>query len=248
MDNQNKFIEMIEDVTELAKINKREVTKDFLQEYFKELELNESQMQLVYDYMTEHNIAVKGYDKKTVDNSENNYESAQDDEPESEYLNIYKKEVEMAKSVTQPLDELVIKMCDGDETSRENIVNFFLPKVIKIAEKYKMQGLPQSDLIQEGNIGILLGMSKLSGKETSEEIENIVTESITQSMLNAIDELSAQKKTSRRIIRKADMLKEKAEELAETMNDKLTMQEMADYMEMDLSEIEDILRMTGEQL
>lgn len=248
MDNQNKFIEMIEDVMELAKINKREVTKDFLQEYFKELQLNESQMQLVYDYMTEHNIAVKGYKKKNVNNEENNYESVQDDEPESEYLNIYKKEVEMAKSVTQPLDELVVKMCDGDETSREDIINYFLPKVIQTAEKYKMQGLPQSDLIQEGNVGILLGMAKLSGKETSEEIENIITDSITESMFYAIDELSAQKKTSRRIIRKADMLKEKAEELAETMNDKLTMQEMADYMEMDLSEIEDILRMTGEQL
>ena len=44
------------------------------------------------------------------------------------------------------------------------------------------------------------------------------------------------------------MVKEKAEELSEAMNDKMTMEDMADYMDMDLSEIQDILRITGEEL
>ena len=36
MDNQSKFIEMIEDVTALARLNNRQVTVDFLKDYFKD--------------------------------------------------------------------------------------------------------------------------------------------------------------------------------------------------------------------
>jgi len=248
VDKQDKFIEMIEDVTELAKINGREVTKDFLVEYFKELQLEDSQMQLVYDYMIEHNISVKGYDKNPSKKNEKTVEYSEKDEAESEYLNIYLKEVKKTKNVSEPLNELVRKMCDGDDDSREQIINYFLPKVIEHAGKYKTKGLSQSDLIQEGNIGVLLGLAELKGSETVEQINRTIMDSVTGSMLNAIDELSAHRKTSRHIIKKADMVKEKAEELAQAMNDKMTMQEMADYMEMDLSEVEDILRMTGEEL
>ena len=67
-------------------------------------------------------------------------------------------------------------------------------------------------------------------------------------MLAAIDELEITNNNNNHIIKKADMVKEKAEELSEAMNDKMTMEDMADYMDMDLSEIQDILRITGEEL
>lgn len=248
MDKQEKFVQMIEDVVELAKINGREATIDFLHEYFKELELEESQMQLVYDYMLEHNISVKGYDKKPKKQVKKAVEYNEKDEAESEYLNMYMNEVKRTGNVTRPLNELVVNIQGGDEDSRNQFVNYFLPIVIEHAKNFKDKGMSQSDLIQEGNIGVLLGMGELSGSETPEQIEEIIMARVTESMLSAIDELSIQKKTGRQIAQKADMLKEKAEELAETMNDKMTMQEMADYMDMDLSEIEDILRMTGEEL
>lgn len=248
MDMQDKFIQMIEDVTELAKINKREVTKEFLSEYFKELELEESQLKLVYDYLTEHNITVAGYDKKPDEAKFNREEFSEKDEAESEYLNIYLDEVKEVNKSESSLKELVKSTLAKDELAKEALVNLFLPKVIEMSKEYRMQGLSQSDLIQEGNIGLLVGISRLSEDNEAEEIENIIMNEVKENMLLALDEVSARTKTNRKIIKKADMVKEKAEELAETMNDKMTMQEMADYMEMDLEEVEDILRITGEEL
>lgn len=248
MEKQDRFIEMIEDVTALAKINHREVTKEFLEEYFKELELEESQLRLVYDYLAEHNISVKGYKEKVTKKSAKGNDYNKKNVEESEYLNLYLREVKAASSDNIQIEDMVRNMCAGDELAKEAVINYFLPKVINMSEQYIMQGLSQSDLIQEGNIGLLLGLSKLDGSEESNVIEDIVLNDIRDTMLLAIDEVSAVNKTNRNIIKKADLVKEKAEELAESMNDKMTMQEVADYMDIELSEIEDILRITGEEL
>ncbi len=247
MNSQEKFINMIEDVTTLAKLNNREVTKEFLKDYFRDLNLNDIQMNHVYNYMAQHNIKVIGCEKSLtkIDKQKDIYKEK--DEAESEYLNIYLNEVEEADAQHISMSDFN-KMYDGDKASKDKIVNAYLSKVISFAQEYRSQGLSQSDLIQEGNIGLLIGLEKLQGTENIKTIENILNDSIRMAMIHSIDELSEHRKTNRNIIKRADKIKEKAEELADTMNDKMTMEEMAEYMDMDLSELEDILRITGEEL
>lgn len=250
MINQDRFIEMIEDVTTLAKLNNRVVTVDFLTDYFKDLNLDSKQMTHVYTYLTEHNINVTGYDKTPDEEGKKEKQAGafqEKDEAESEYLNIYLNEVNKVKADKISIDAFR-KMLDGDEKAKEEIVNSYLPKVISCAKEYRSKGLSQSDLIQEGNIGLLLGLTSITGSDDIKKIESILDSSIRESMLQAIDELSDHRKNSRHIIKKADKIKEKAEELDKSMNSRMTMEEMAEYMEMDLSEIEDILRITGDEL
>ena len=207
-------------------------------------------MSHVYTYLTEHNINVTGHDK-TSDEKEKKVQQTGDfsekDEAESEYLNIYLDEVNKVKANMISIDTFK-KMLEGDEKAKEEIINSYLPKVISCAQEYRSKGLSQSDLIQEGNIGLLLGLASITGSEDIKEMESILDSSIRESMLQAIDELSDHRKNNRHIIKKADKIKEKAEELDKSMNSRMTMEEMAEYMEMDLSEIEDILRITGDEL
>ena len=93
-----------------------------------------------------------------------------------------------------------------------------------------------------------MAMAQLEELNSIEQIEEIIDSSIREAMLAAIDEFEITNNNNNHIIKKADMVKEKAEELSEAMNDKMTMEDMADYMDMDLSEIQDILRITGEEL
>jgi RNA polymerase primary sigma factor len=51
--------------------------------------------------------------------------------------------------------ELVIKMKKGDENARNALVKANLRFVISVAKQYQNQGLPLSDLINEGNIGLI---------------------------------------------------------------------------------------------
>ena len=64
MENQEKFVERMQDIVRLAKMNQREVTKEFLKEFLKDMELTEEQMIFVYDYLLQENIRV--VDRKSV--------------------------------------------------------------------------------------------------------------------------------------------------------------------------------------
>ena len=221
-----------------------------LKDYFKDMNLSENQMQLVCKYLSEHNIKVAGYEQdknEASKESDEKFSFTNKDEAESEYLNMYLDEVKNVKDNTMTI-ELFEKMKAGDDGAKEIIVNAYLPKVISVASSYQSHGLSQSDLIQEGNIGLLMAMAQLEELNSIEQIEEIIDSSIREAMLAAIDEFEITNNNNNHIIKKADMVKEKAEELSEAMNDKMTMEDMADYMDMDLSEIQDILRITGEEL
>jgi RNA polymerase primary sigma factor len=69
---------------------------------------------------------------------------------------IYMKEISSAPVLSREEEvELFRQLQEGDETVREEIVRCNLRFVVKIANQFSGQGMPLSDLIQEGNIGLL---------------------------------------------------------------------------------------------
>lgn len=246
MSEQQKFIEKIEDVVKLAKVNGRETSAEFLDEFFSDLNLEKKQMKLVYDYLIAANIKVKGYDGDGRAKNEEEAQFGGQDEGESEYLHLYLDQLKTAKAGAKLDLELVSKMKNQDENARAKLVDFFLPFVVEEAKKLKCQGMSQSDLIGEGNVGLLIGLSDLTGQEQEHQVLNTVLSAVREAMYQALDELQECRKNDSSIVQKANYIKEKAKELAEDMRDKVSVQDMADYMEMDVQEIEDILRLTGD--
>ncbi len=61
--------------------------------------------------------------------------------------------------------ELFQKLEAGDEAAREEILRCNLRLVVKIALQFKESGLPVSDLIQEGNIGLIYVISKFDWRK-----------------------------------------------------------------------------------
>lgn len=56
--------------------------------------------------------------------------------------------------------ELAAKIREGDESARERMINSNLRLVVKIARDYEGFGLPLSDLINEGNIGLMKAVER----------------------------------------------------------------------------------------
>ena len=75
---------------------------------------------------------------------------------ESIALDKYLREVARYKMIT-PEDEVILarKIRDGDRKALEALVNANLRFVISVAKQYQNQGLPLSDLINEGNLGLV---------------------------------------------------------------------------------------------
>jgi RNA polymerase primary sigma factor len=62
----------------------------------------------------------------------------------------------MARSLDRAeQDQLLRRAAGGDMVSQERLVEAFLPTVVRMAEARGEQGLPLSDLVQEGSIGLI---------------------------------------------------------------------------------------------
>ena len=66
---------------------------------------------------------------------------------------------------------MLLRAADGDEDAQLELVNANLRLVVNIARNYTGQGAPFSDLIQEGNIGLMKAVKKFSTKGSATFIE-----------------------------------------------------------------------------
>ncbi|MBQ6297888.1 MAG: sigma-70 family RNA polymerase sigma factor [Selenomonadaceae bacterium] len=94
---------------------------------------------------------------------------------EQEYLEdveIYLEEVRRIPLLgAQEFHTLLLRAADGDEDAQLELVNANLRLVVNIARNYTGQGAPFSDLIQEGNIGLMKAVKKFSTKGSATFIE-----------------------------------------------------------------------------
>ncbi len=93
-------------------------------------------------------------------------------EVELEDVEIYLEEVRRIPLLSaQEFHTLLLRAADGDEDAQLELVNANLRLVVNIARKYIGHGVAFSDLIQEGNIGLMKAVKKFSTKGTATFIE-----------------------------------------------------------------------------
>lgn len=89
-----------------------------------------------------------------------------------EDVEIYLEEVRRIPLLTaQEFHTLLLRAADGDEESQLELVNANLRLVVNIARKYVGYGAAFSDLIQEGNIGLMKAVRKFATKGSATFIE-----------------------------------------------------------------------------
>ncbi len=89
-----------------------------------------------------------------------------------EDVELYLEEVQQIPRLgAQEFHMLLLRAADGDEDAQLELVNANLRLVVNIAQKYVGQGVAFSDLIQEGNIGLMKAVKKFSTKGSTTFIE-----------------------------------------------------------------------------
>ena len=117
----------------------------------------------------------------------NDTSSVQD---EKDVLSIYLKEINKVPLLDHDEEyQLALKAQKGDEKARERLINANLRFVVAVAKKFQGQGLPLEDLIDEGNIGLLIALDKFEPDKGYHFISYAVWW-IRQSIMKAICEKS----------------------------------------------------------
>ncbi len=80
---------------------------------------------------------------------------------DDEILGMYLKEINKIPLLDHDEEtELAVKARDGDKAAKDKIIRANLRFVVNVAKKYQNHGLELSDLISEGNIGLLTAIEK----------------------------------------------------------------------------------------
>ena len=113
----------------------------------------------------------------------NEFESLED-------VEIYLEEVRRIPLLSaQEFHTLLLRAADGDEDAQLELVNANLRLVVNIARNYIGHGVAFSDLIQEGNIGLMKAVKKFSTKGTATFIE-YAEECIEKAIVRGLREMN----------------------------------------------------------
>lgn len=219
MSGTAQFREKLSEILAVCKENGNEIEKESVEHFFVEENLTVEQMNLVYDYLLSQKVIVKGYVKATKEEKEDI--STKLTMEEMEFLKQYEEEIRMI-----PADDPMGK---------------WLPQIVQIAKELYHPEIFLGDLIQEGSFGLVVGMKQNLEEEA---LLQMVRESM-QAMLEAQTEVKLQ---DQKIADKVNDLDEKVKQLTEEMGRKISVDELAELLEISEEEIEDIIRLAGEDL
>ena len=111
-------------------------------------------------------------------------------ENDNEILSVYLREINRIPLLSYDEEyELALKAKAGDKAARDRIINANLRFVVSVAKKFRGNGLPLSDLIDEGNIGLITALDKFEPEKGYHFISYAVWW-IRQSIMKAISEKS----------------------------------------------------------
>ncbi|AWN81702.1 MAG: RNA polymerase sigma factor RpoD/SigA [Candidatus Cardinium sp.] len=135
-----------------------------------------------------------------------------------------------------------IKM--GDRAAFERLTNANLRFVVSVAKQYQNQGLSLSDLINEGNLGLIKSAQRFDEKRGFKFISYAVWW-IRQSILQALAEQARIVRLPLNRIGSLSKISRTFAHLEQKYEREPTVEELAEFLEIDAEEVRDALKMAG---
>lgn len=246
-----QFQEKLRNICELGKQNGNMLTHEQIREHFASTDLETSQMLKVLQYLKLQGIMIEG-DTAPVETEE-----VGEAEPESKgtstpltseeeaYLKDYLAEVSNGKEVSQEmLHTLFENLADGDAIAEAALTSIYLPVAANMAADMNCTEIQLADLIQEANVVLL---TALSDPETERKDDAWLRLQLRKGIIAAIEEQTQQKFQDDCLVTKVEKLESAVKDLTDDDGEnRFTIDELAVILDMNVDEIRDILRLTGD--
>ena len=243
MNNKAEFLEKLGGLLELARSRNNQITVEEVRAYFLQDALTEEQTMLVFDYLLEQKISVKGYVKV---GTQEPFQEQTFSEEEEAYLREYEDKLRQYPILTEEeRPELYRKASTGDALAMSRLMEGYLHEVLALAKELHTPEVFIGDLIQEGSLGLVIGVDHFSGDDAG-EMHALILQEVRQCMQRFLKEQSEFASQDRKMVEKVQELDDAIRDLTEELGRKVSMDELAVYLGMELEEIEDILKLAGE--
>lgn len=242
MENRAEFLKKLQELVAVAKRQDNCMSIEEVKEYFAKEHLTEEQLELVFDYLLAQKVVVKGYIKITEPEATPELTYTEDEkaylEEYLEDLKAFRKEEDGERQV------LYRKKLEGNTAAKNRLTEIYLGEVVAIAKEMYHPDIFLGDLIQEGNVGLILGLEMFDDEK---QAHDVIVGQIRQNIQMLIEEHTELSNRDKKMVEKVSMLDEAIKTLTEELGRKVTIDELAIHLGMTEEEIDDILRLTGEE-
>ena len=237
--NQVEFARVLQQLKDTARLQENMLTSEQIQEAFDSLSLTEEQMGLIHEYLNKSNIGIDA-----PSDSDANLTSE-----DTSYLNMYLEELKDLPEVTDGEKRAVMMSALAQDSSAcSKLTEIFLPQVVEIAKLYAGQGALVEDLIGEGNVALSMGVTMLDCIESIDEIDGFLAKMIMDAMEEYISDDTDSHQAGEKVLDKVNLVNDKSKEMAEELLRKVTVEELAQEMQLDEEEMREAIRLSANHM
>jgi RNA polymerase primary sigma factor len=205
------------------------------------LELRPGQVEELYDALDDLQIEVvdAGADAADVDSEADDLEAT---EVSTDTLQLFLKDIGKVPLLTAAQEvELAKRIERGEHTAKQAMVEANLRLVVSIAKRYRNQGLPFLDLIQEGTIGLVRAAEKFDHRKGF-KFSTYATWWIRQAVARALADKARTIRMPVHVVEKLNKIVRSERKLRAELLREPTTAEIAAELDLSLDEVEHIRR------
>ena len=250
MMDMREFQEKLEQLMELAAKQEKNLNNEQILESFGLNQLSPQQLQSLYEYLRIQGIRIQGADLapmdigKALDPQEEQEEEKKPVILEAEDEQCLKEYEEMLRQFPSEKEgereALLLQAVTDVAGVQERLAQLYLKEILQYARKLWRQGIYIGDLIQEGNMSLLLALAEEIPEEGKADW---MEERLLAGMESWVKE---QKYRDESMVEKVRKLEAAIRELSDDEEQKFSVEELAAYLDMDEEEIRAVLRLTSE--
>ena len=167
---------------------------------------------------------------------------------ESQSLDKYLQEIGKVALLTPDEEvELAKRIRAGDRKALEKLTNANLRFVVSVAKQYQNQGLSLSDLINEGNLGLIKAANRFDEKRGFKFISYAVWW-IRQHILQALAEQSRIVRLPLNRVGSLNKISKTFSQLEQKYEREPTTSELAEFLEVTVNEVTDTMKISGRHI
>lgn len=266
--DQSVFTETIHEVAEIIRTSATPLSKEEILSYFKEMELNEQQENMVLEFLlTPHEEEDAEEEEAEETEAEEAWETAEwqdttdasvftqsdsdkkeaetkeaDCLPESKMFQMYLEEISSLPVYSETkIEEMYQKLLAGDESVIHTISDSWMIKVLELAKKLAVSSEGFEDVIQEGNMALFLKLTELCGSQEKTDVEAELQNAVEEAMKSSILAEEGEDEDEKAMVGKLALVNEAKKYLADEKGREATLSELAEYTQLTEEELSDIL-------
>ena len=260
MDQVIVFRELLGEIREKARAQGNAISRKEIEEFFSHAGLTEQQLDMICAYLTEEHVHVEGYisgakpaepaaEPYEADDGRDGEDLTEDKEQGQGILEQYLKDLETIDPLAAATElELFHLVSRGDADARETLAKGYLKTVASLVAEYEGEEIAAEDLLQEGNIGLLLALDSMERMDSLAAYRTKLLNEVNRYLEEVIEAHRNEADAGAAALRRVNRLDEAMQSLMEDLGRKVTVEELSAFLDLPAEEILDIARLAGDEL